>query len=69
MTEPEIVKPADLLAELRWTADRVVISPTYGEQYWLKKTDDGKGLTDCCPATDPCEYHAKLTHHAPAGSQ
>lgn len=62
--EPEIISPQDLLAELRWDADRVVISPTYGERYWLKKTDDGKAITDCCPAADPCDYHAKLTHPA-----
>lgn len=64
MDEPEITTPLDLLKELRWEADRIVVSPTFGERYWLKKTDDGRAITDCCPADDPCEYHAKLTHAA-----
>ncbi len=65
MTAPEIVKSADLLSDLRWTADRIVVSPTYGERYWLKECPGG--ITDCCPANDPCEYHAKLTHQVMRG--
>lgn len=61
--EPEIVRPKDLLAELRWTADRVVTNP-FGERVWLKQINGG--LTDCCHAADPCDYHAKLTHEAKA---
>lgn len=67
MDDPEIINPDELLKELRWDVDRIVISPTYGERYWLKEcVVDGKriGITDCCPADDPCEYHASLTHPA-----
>lgn len=63
MTEPESISPKDLLAELRWNADRVVTNP-FGERVWLKQISGG--LTDCCPADDPCEYHARLTHEAKA---
>jgi hypothetical protein len=53
-----------ILAELRWAADRIVIEP-FGERVWLKNREGG-GITDCCLADDPCEYHAKLTHEAPS---
>lgn len=59
--------PNDVLAEFRWTADRIVMSPTWGERYWLKQIEGG--ITDCCPANDPCEYHAKLTHSASSTKQ
>lgn len=59
----EFVKPEDLLAELRWTADRIITNP-FGDRVWLKQIKDG--LTDCCFADEPCEYHAKLIHPAPA---
>jgi len=61
MTEPEIISPEDLLTELRWDVDRIITNP-FGERVWLKKIVGG--LTDCCPANDPCEYHARLTHQA-----
>ena len=62
MTESESINPHELLAELRWTTDRVVTNP-FGERVWLKEHPAG-GLTDCCPAEVPCDYHARLTHGA-----
>lgn len=62
--EPEIISPQDLLNELRWDADRIVVNH-FGERVWLKKIVGG--ITDCCLASDPCEYHARLTHQATSG--
>lgn len=66
MVEPEIVSPGDLLKELRWTADRVIVNP-FGDRVWLKQIENG--LTDCCHADEPCSYHAMLTHPAPGQKQ
>jgi hypothetical protein len=62
----EIVDAAELLKSLRWGPDQVVLNP-FGERVWLKSCPGG--ITDCCPADDPCEYHARLTHAAPGGRQ
>lgn len=61
MSDPEFISPADLLKELRWGADRIVTNP-FGDRVWLKQI--AGGLTDCCSADEPCEYHARLTHQA-----
>ena len=63
----EIVGAEELLKSLRWAEDMVVVSPDTGERVWLKrcKWPDGRaGVTDCCGAHEPCEYHARLTHQA-----
>lgn len=50
-----------VLDDLRWTADRVITNHS-GERVWLRQIEDG--ITDCCPAGCPCDYHARLTHGA-----
>lgn len=55
-----------LLSELRWTADRIITNYE-GERVWLKKIPEG--LTDCCFASEPCEFHARLTHAASGTKQ
>lgn len=59
--------PIKILAELRWTADRIVTDP-FGERVWLRRREEG-GITYCCHADNPCDYHAGLTHQAPAAKQ
>lgn len=54
---------SELLKNLRWCADMVVVNP-FGERVWLKNIEDGTGITDCCSAVEPCDYHRKLTHPA-----
>lgn len=53
----------DLLSSLRWCED-MVITNYEGERVWLKPALDrnGKrhGITDCCLADDPCDYHKAL---------
>lgn len=55
--------PKDMLDALRWREDTVITNHE-GERVWLKPciNSDGKriGITDCCPADDPCEYHKIL---------
>lgn len=50
-----------LLNVLRWDVDQVVVSSTFSELVWLKACVDESGerigITDCCFANDPCEYH------------
>jgi hypothetical protein len=56
----------DLLAELRWDADRIITNYE-GERVWLKRCaipGDNTAVTDCCLAAAPCEYHAGLTNQA-----
>ncbi len=52
-----------ILEALRWDVDMVVTNHD-GERVWLKPALDetGKriGITDCCPAADPCERHAQM---------
>ena len=57
----EIWEPKDLLASLRWRADQIIINH-FGERVWLRECEGG--ITDCCLAAEPCDYHAKLTHFA-----
>jgi hypothetical protein len=61
----ERIKATDLLAELRYDADKIITNAA-GERVWIKQvpTTDKMfaHLTDCCPAEYPCEYHAALTH-------
>ena len=64
-----MTKPADILSDLRWTPDRVITNYE-GDRVWLKACNTiPKGVTDCCLETDPCEYHARLTHAAPSATQ
>lgn len=53
----------EMLEFLRWNADQCVVNYE-GERVWLKAVFDeqGKqmGITDCCPAEDPCAYHEAL---------
>lgn len=58
----------EILDDLRWTADRIVVNP-FGERVWLRERDDRLGITDCCPADEPCDYHAKLTNQAQGAKQ
>ena len=62
MGEYEIVDPNELLKALRWCEDMIVVSPDTGERVWLKRVPGG--LSDCCDAAYPCEYHARLTNQA-----
>lgn len=60
------IDPAALLASLGQSEDRIVTNRA-GDRVWLKANFlDGKhvGVTDCCPADSPCEYHGRLTHQA-----
>lgn len=54
--------PKSILSDLRWSADRIVTNP-FGDRVWLKQRDGG-GITDCCHESEPCDYHARLTHPA-----
>lgn len=56
--------PQAVLESLRWCEDMVVVEPVFGDLVWLKRHESGKGITDCCLESDPCEYHAQLTHQA-----
>lgn len=49
--------PEKILSDLRWTADRIITNP-FGDRVWLKQIHEG--LTDCCSADEPCDYHARL---------
>jgi hypothetical protein len=61
------VDPAALLAAMRRAPDTIITEPVFGDRVWLKQIPGG--LTDCCLADDPCEYHAKLTNEAPKAKQ
>ena len=65
-TGPQIENAAELLAELRWSADTIVTND-FGERVWLRKCEHG--ITDCCLASEPCDEHALLTHQAPKAKQ
>lgn len=70
---PELAKAEELLKALRdeTAPDRKFWTP-HGDYVWLKKCElDGKiiGVTDCCLVSDACDYHASLTHEAPAAKQ
>jgi hypothetical protein len=54
----------DLLDGLRWRADQIITN-YFGERIWLRQIEGG--ITDCCLADEPCDYHAGFTH--PAGPQ
>lgn len=48
------------LRELRWRPDQVVTNH-FGQRVWLRERFQGEqqiGITDCCFADDPCEWHA-----------
>jgi|GEM_PF-5449322 len=52
----------ELLSGLRWREDMIVTNHE-GERVWLKPcVVQGKrlGITDCCLADDPCDYHKAL---------
>lgn len=66
--------PAELLKELREaTAPDKQYLTDFGEPVWLQPdfAPDGtrRGVTDCCLVSEPCDYHASLTHQAPAAKQ
>jgi hypothetical protein len=60
--------PTELLQELRdaTSPDRKFMTD-FGEHVWLTKCPGG--VTDCCLVSEPCDYHASLTHEAPAAKQ
>lgn len=52
------------LQTLRYGPDQIIINPE-GEQVWLAGITWGdhvcqRGLTDCCLADSPCNYHAAI---------
>jgi hypothetical protein len=51
-----------ILEDLRWHADQLVMSPTYGELWWLKQMPGY--ITDCCPEEFPCEKHAEGDYYS-----
>ena len=60
---PDKKEAEQLLASLRWHADMVVVND-FDETVWLKPLIvDGKriGITDCCFADNPCDYHKHLS--------
>lgn len=59
MSDFEIHNPKELLTSLRWRSD-MIITDHFGERVWL--TNCPGGITDCCLASDPCDYHARITH-------
>lgn len=52
-----------LLRTLRWQEDMLVTNHD-GERVWLKPAFNEKniriGITDCCPAESPCEWHLAI---------
>lgn len=60
---PEQREAKELLKSLRWKED-MVITNYEGERVWLKPALDSNGkrhgITDCCLADDPCEWHRTL---------
>lgn len=57
----------DVLKALRWKPDMVVVND-FGETVWLKECyHEGKriGITDCCEAADPCDWHKALAESPP----
>lgn len=64
---------AAILKELREaTAPDKRFMNDFGDYVWLKPCElNGKiiGTTDCCLVSEPCDYHAQLTHQAPAAKQ
>ena len=61
-----IEKVSDLLAELRWSEDQIITNYS-GERVWLKSIKGG--VTDCCLADAPCDYHKRLTHVSSGSKQ
>lgn len=62
MDEQKRADTEALLESLRWKAD-MIITNYEGERVWLKELfHEGKqiGITDCCAADEPCDYHASL---------
>ncbi len=58
----EIVAVTKLLDDLRWKPD-MVITNYAGERVWLKEAylnGQRVGVTDCCLADDPCDWHSAL---------
>lgn len=55
----------DLMHMLRWDVDHCVVNHE-GERVWLKACFDDQGnrigITDCCPAEDPCDHHKKISN-------
>ena len=60
--------PSILLASLRWGPDQMIVNH-FGESVWLRKIEDGSGITDCCLVSEPCPDHAGLTNSAPRDTQ
>lgn len=57
------IKIGEILESLRWKEDMIVIND-FGERVWLKpcynKHNKRIGITDCCFANDPCNWHKKI---------
>lgn len=62
----DMEKLADLRASLCWHSD-MVIENHFGERVWLRNIPGG--ITDCCLASQPCDYHCTLTVQAPGTVQ
>lgn len=60
------------LTALRWTEDMLVVNP-FGDRVWLKpcfnERNERIGITDCCFAEEPCDWHAALAQSAPSGEK
>lgn len=54
---------AELLESMRWKED-MVITNHEGERVWLKpclnNAGERIGITDCCLADDPCDWHRTM---------
>lgn len=64
MSEPnEFFSWLGTLEAHRWKEDMVVTNP-FQERVWLKALfEDSRriGVTDCCPESDPCDWHGTLS--------
>jgi hypothetical protein len=54
----------EMVTERAWHRPDQIVENCYGNRAWLKPTEDMEFLTDCCLASAPCAYHARLTHQA-----
>jgi hypothetical protein len=54
--------PYSILESLRYAVNMKVFSPDEpGVLIWLKKIEEG--ITHCCYADDPCEYHKQIQNN------
>lgn len=52
----------ELLSKLRWKEDSLIVND-FGETVWLKACflkGERIGITDCCFASDPCNWHGSF---------